>query len=198
MRVARTLAIAKPCCSMRRSSSWGSCRSALPAISWRASWVGGVPRSSGWPAPAPCSTRGGPALRALLAGSVAANYAIGQRILRLAGGGQVRPARALADVGVAANLGLLGWFKYADLLLGSLAPGATPLGIVLPLASAFSLSNRSCSWWTAPRRARRCRAAALCVLRHLLPAPDRGADRAPAGDPAAIHGPRIAIPMRTT
>ena len=73
----------------------------------------------------------------LLAGSVAANYAIGQRILRLAGGGQVRPARRWLTVGVAANLGLLGWFKYADLLLGSLAPGATPLGIVLPLGISF-------------------------------------------------------------
>jgi alginate O-acetyltransferase complex protein AlgI len=64
----------------------------------------------------------------LLVGSILANYAIGLRIHRTPGS----PAWLMA--GVAGNLAALGWFKYADFLLGFAAP---PLGIVLPLAISF-------------------------------------------------------------
>jgi alginate O-acetyltransferase complex protein AlgI len=81
----------------------------------------------------------------LLVGSVAVNYVIGQRIVRLTQAG--RPdaprawlpdaARAWLIAGVTFNLGLLGWFKYADFLLHVAAPHAQALGIVLPLAISF-------------------------------------------------------------
>ncbi len=69
-----------------------------------------------------------PAHVPLLAGSIVANYAIGRR---------VRRSRSWFIVGIAANLLLLAWFKYADFLLRSLAPHATPLDIALPLAISF-------------------------------------------------------------
>ena len=64
----------------------------------------------------------------LLVGSILANYAIGLRIHRTPG------SSAWLMAGVAGNLAALGWFKYADFLLGIAAP---PLGIVLPLAISF-------------------------------------------------------------
>ena len=64
----------------------------------------------------------------LLVGSILANYAIGLRIHRTPG------SSAWLMAGVAGNLAALGWFKYADFLLGIVAP---PLGIVLPLAISF-------------------------------------------------------------
>jgi alginate O-acetyltransferase complex protein AlgI len=78
----------------------------------------------------------------LLVGSVGANYLLGQRILRLAqaaraGTGRPGAARCWLVGGVGFNLGLLGWFKYADFLLHVAAPHAAPLGIVLPLAISF-------------------------------------------------------------
>ncbi len=88
----------------------------------------------------------------LLVGSVAVNYALGQHILRLAeagrhdavcsgaariGAASMRAARIWVTAGVALNLALLGWFKYADFLLHAAAPHAPSLGIVLPLAISF-------------------------------------------------------------
>ena len=67
----------------------------------------------------------------LLVGSVVANYTIGLRIHRSIA------SRAWLIAGVAGNLLVLGWFKYADFLLGTVAPDASPLGIVLPLAISF-------------------------------------------------------------
>ena len=72
-----------------------------------------------------------PAHVPLLIGSILANHAIGRRIHRSAS-----PRRWLV-AGVAGNLVLLGWFKYADFLLGMVAPEQPPLGIVLPLAISF-------------------------------------------------------------
>ena len=69
-----------------------------------------------------------PAHVPLLAGSIVANYAIGRRVHR---------ARAWFIAGIAANLLLLAWFKYAYFLLRIVAPDATPLGIGLPLAISF-------------------------------------------------------------
>ena len=75
----------------------------------------------------------------LLVGSVGANHLLGQRMLQLAqaaraGTGRPGAARCWLVGGVGFNLGLLGWFKYADFLLHVAAPHAAPLGIVLPLA----------------------------------------------------------------
>ena len=47
-----------------------------------------------------------------------------------------RPRTWLA-AGIAINLMLLGWFKYADFLLHIVAPNATPLNVTLPLAISF-------------------------------------------------------------
>jgi alginate O-acetyltransferase complex protein AlgI len=73
----------------------------------------------------------------LLLCSIAANYALGQRILRLARAERRTPARRWLIAGIAGNLALLGWFKYADFLLHVAAPGAPSLGIFLPLAISF-------------------------------------------------------------
>src|ERR1700728_1736109 len=73
----------------------------------------------------------------LLLCSIAANYALGQRILRLARAARRSPARRWLIAGIAGNLALLGWFKYADFLLHVAAPGAPSLGIFLPLAISF-------------------------------------------------------------
>jgi alginate O-acetyltransferase complex protein AlgI len=77
----------------------------------------------------------------LLAGSIIANYAFGQYILRLAQTGRQRAARRWLIVGVSFDLALLGWFKYANFLIQS-AAGATgwrtpELDIFLPLAISF-------------------------------------------------------------
>ncbi len=77
----------------------------------------------------------------LLAGSILGNYAIGERIRRAAAAGRDRAARAWLTGGVAGNLGLLGWFKYAGFLAGSVAAlfgrHAPELHIFLPLAISF-------------------------------------------------------------
>jgi alginate O-acetyltransferase complex protein AlgI len=67
----------------------------------------------------------------LLAGSILANHAITGRIKA-----SRTPRRWLVS-GLALNLGLLGWFKYADFLLHAARPDAAPPGIVLPLAISF-------------------------------------------------------------
>ena len=74
----------------------------------------------------------------LLIGSVVVNYILGQRILALARIGQRRAGRRWLIIGVAANLGLIGWFKYADFMLAVVTAGRAPhLGIFLPLAISF-------------------------------------------------------------
>jgi len=73
----------------------------------------------------------------LLLASIAANYAAGQYILRLARAGRATASRRLLACGIAGNLGLLAWFKYADFLLHIAAPRAPSLGIFLPLAISF-------------------------------------------------------------
>jgi alginate O-acetyltransferase complex protein AlgI len=67
----------------------------------------------------------------LLIGSVAVNHTIAGKI-RISN----RP-RAWVAGGITLNLSVLGWFKYADFLLHSVAPTATPLGNALPLAISF-------------------------------------------------------------
>ena len=70
----------------------------------------------------------------LLGASIAVNFTIGQRLAR-------EPDRVILWAGVAFNLGLLGWFKYAGFLsesLGAISGAQFHLtGIVLPLAISF-------------------------------------------------------------
>ena len=67
----------------------------------------------------------------LLVGSVGLNYAVARKLQH-----SDRP-RAWLTAGVALNLTLLGWFKYADFLMHIVAPNAPALHITLPLAISF-------------------------------------------------------------
>ncbi len=82
-----------------------------------------------------------PRFIALLAGSIVANYAIGQRILAFARDGRDGAARRWLTIGVALDLALLGWFKYAGFLAraGAAMAGlhAPALEVALPLAISF-------------------------------------------------------------
>ncbi len=82
-----------------------------------------------------------PRFIALLAGSIVANYAIGQRILAFARVGRDGAARRWLAIGVALDLALLGWFKYAGFLAraGAALAGlhAPALEVALPLAISF-------------------------------------------------------------
>lgn len=73
----------------------------------------------------------------LLAGSIALNYGLGQRILALAAAGRKSTARIWLIIGIAADLSLLGWFKYADFLLHSFVSNAAALRVFMPLAISF-------------------------------------------------------------
>jgi D-alanyl-lipoteichoic acid acyltransferase DltB (MBOAT superfamily) len=67
----------------------------------------------------------------LLAGSILINYTVAEQISR-------RTSRAWLIGGIAANLALLGWFKYANFLLHDVLRLQTPsLDIFLPLAISF-------------------------------------------------------------
>ncbi len=72
-----------------------------------------------------------PAYLPLLAGSVCLNHAIAAQIRQTGG------TRAWLTTGVALNLAILAWFKYADFLLHIVAPTAPALHITLPLAISF-------------------------------------------------------------
>ena len=71
----------------------------------------------------------------LLLASISFNYLVGMALARRVGG------RLVLFLGVAANLALLGYFKYADFFIASLAAGLGAdhgaLGIVLPLGISF-------------------------------------------------------------
>ena len=77
----------------------------------------------------------------LLAGSIIGNYLVGQRIFRLARGGNRAAARGWLIAGVAGDLGVLGWFKYAGFLASNVAAvldlQVQPLHVFLPLAISF-------------------------------------------------------------
>jgi D-alanyl-lipoteichoic acid acyltransferase DltB (MBOAT superfamily) len=82
-----------------------------------------------------------PSCTLLLIGSIAGNYVLGQRIMVLVKAERMRAARLSLAFGIAVDLGLLGWFKYAGFLATNLAAtiGQPPpaLEIVLPLAISF-------------------------------------------------------------
>lgn len=75
-----------------------------------------------------------PAYVPLLVGSMVANYLIGGYLMR-------RPSRLLLILGVAANVALLGYYKYTGFLFGSLDSllglGWSVGDIILPLAISF-------------------------------------------------------------
>ena len=77
----------------------------------------------------------------VIAGSVAANYAIGTRLVRAPAG---LGRRALLTFGIAADLGLLGYFKYTGFVVGLVAveAQATPFmafltDVALPIGISF-------------------------------------------------------------
>jgi alginate O-acetyltransferase complex protein AlgI len=72
--------------------------------------------------------------------SILVNFAVGSALAKRLPAGPIKPEWLLA-AGIVFNLGLLGYYKYADFFLGNLgrlvdAP-IEPLGIVLPLAISF-------------------------------------------------------------
>jgi alginate O-acetyltransferase complex protein AlgI len=67
----------------------------------------------------------------LLIGSVLVNHTIAGKLRHTQ-----RP-RAWLTAGIALNLAVLGWFKYADFLLHIVAPAAPALSIAVPLAFSF-------------------------------------------------------------
>lgn len=71
----------------------------------------------------------------LLSGSIFFNYCVGRAIAGHAAAGTDKAVRCLLFFGVAANLLVLGYFKYMDFFL--LAAGAQPLGIILPVGISF-------------------------------------------------------------
>ena len=77
----------------------------------------------------------------LLLGSIAANYLLGLRISRNKEAGRDTGARRGLIAGLLFNMGLLGFFKYADFFIANLAAltGAqlTPPGITLPIGISF-------------------------------------------------------------
>src|SRR6185436_18661458 len=78
-------------------------------------------------------------LLGLIVASIAFNFLAGRALGARAASG--RPTRAALAVGVAVNLALLGWFKYANFFVGTaarlFAHDSFRLDIVLPLGISF-------------------------------------------------------------
>ncbi len=77
----------------------------------------------------------------LLLGSILFNWVMGDRIQRAHASGRKRQAGALLALGLAVDLGLLAWFKYANFLADNLGAAFgtdwTLERIILPLAISF-------------------------------------------------------------
>ncbi|HRO57836.1 MAG TPA: MBOAT family O-acyltransferase [Burkholderiaceae bacterium] len=77
----------------------------------------------------------------LLLGSIVVNYLAGVTIGRFRDSGRDRAAHAALLLGLIFNLGLLGWFKYADFLIGTLRTvtgmDLPVLGVLLPIGISF-------------------------------------------------------------
>ena len=77
----------------------------------------------------------------LILGSIAGNYAFGQVLEKFCRQGRIARGRWALGLGVAANLGVLGYFKYANFFIANInwaAGAALPsVDIVLPLAISF-------------------------------------------------------------
>jgi alginate O-acetyltransferase complex protein AlgI len=72
----------------------------------------------------------------ILAFSILGNYLLGRRLGRVPG----RPPRFLLGAGVAANLGLIGWFKYRGLAAASL--GDLGLEVMMPAFDRVKARDR--------------------------------------------------------
>jgi alginate O-acetyltransferase complex protein AlgI len=95
--------------------------------------VGGTPWALRWLVVASLFFYGwwNPKFVLLLAGSILANYGLAERIRRSS-------SRRWLACGIAANLVLLGWFKYANFMIHDVLRLNTPeLSIFLPLAISF-------------------------------------------------------------
>jgi D-alanyl-lipoteichoic acid acyltransferase DltB (MBOAT superfamily) len=84
---------------------------------------------------------GNPAYLPLLAGSILFNYSLGTALQKARQAGGALSPRLLLLLGITANLGLLGYYKYADFFLATFA-GLTGadfnlLHLILPLAISF-------------------------------------------------------------
>jgi len=77
----------------------------------------------------------------LIGGSMAANYTIGQYLTGARESGNIRKTRHILIAGIVLNLGLLGYFKYANFFLGSIEYlTGVPLSIgavLLPIGISF-------------------------------------------------------------
>lgn len=71
----------------------------------------------------------------LLVGSIVFNYLVGDRIQRAHAQGQQRDVTAWLTLGLVVDIGLLGWFKYANFVADTV--GVTLAAIALPLAISF-------------------------------------------------------------
>ena len=190
-----------PCCSIHREFILGFLPVALAGF-FLAGRVGGTRWALRWLVAASLFFYGwwNPKFVLLLAGSILANYWFGQRILGLTRSGRQRAARRWLIAGVAANLALLGWFKYANFLIAGRAPAAHARTRHLPAAGdqLLHLPADHVPGREQKRRPRRRRPAALRLLRRVLSAPDRRSDRAAARDHAATAGARSCGPARAT
>ncbi len=120
----------------------------------------------------------------LLLGSIVFNYAVGHSLTQ-----SLRPTagalrRGILAFGIAGDLGLLGYYKYANFFItnvNAVSGSAISLGtIILPLGISFFTFTQIAFLVDAYRlQAREPRLPALRLLRHLLPAPHCRADPAP-------------------
>ena len=82
-----------------------------------------------------------PAYLGLILGSMLFNYAVGVALSSRAGNGPTPQAKAILVAGIAANLALLGYYKYANFFVDNLnalfGTGLTLETIILPLAISF-------------------------------------------------------------
>lgn len=82
-----------------------------------------------------------PEFTALLLGSIAANFWMGQRLIRANASGPRAAARRWLILGITFNLGLLAWFKYANFLLDNVnalvGAGWPRLDVILPIGISF-------------------------------------------------------------
>ncbi len=78
---------------------------------------------------------------ALLLASIGANFGLGMALWKLRSSGRIAATRAVLILGVAADLALLGYFKYTNFFLSSInaALGSSigPADIILPLGISF-------------------------------------------------------------
>jgi len=73
----------------------------------------------------------------LLIASVFANHLIARQIRAFRRAGSDSIAKRCFIAGIALDLGILGWFKYADFFLHTIAPSQPGLNLTLPLAISF-------------------------------------------------------------